>query len=60
MSLSGGSFIHAGRQCGHFLAQRFDYKHSWAAVGYRTMRVERTTVERDAVGTLQLAPPSKK
>lgn len=60
MSLSGGSFIHAGRQCGHFLAQRFDYKHSWAAVGYRTMRVERTTVERDAVGTLRLAPPSKK
>ena len=60
MSGPGGSFIHAGRQCGHFLAQRFDYRHDWATVNYRPMRVERATVERDAAGTLHLVPVSKK
>lgn len=60
MSGPGGSFIHASRQCGHFLARRFDYMRDWAAVSYRPMRVERAVVEQDAAGTLQLVPTSEK
>jgi hypothetical protein len=56
MSESGGRFIHAGRQCGHFLSRRFDYMHDWAGAGYRPMRIDRASVERDAAGTLQLNP----
>ena len=56
MSQPGGRFIHAGRQCGHFLSRHFDYMHDWAAAGYRPMRIDRASVERDAAGTLQLNP----
>jgi penicillin amidase len=60
MSVPGGSFIHAGRQCGHFLARNFDYMRDWAAVSYRPMRVERAAVEQNATGALQLVPASRK
>jgi penicillin amidase len=60
MSQPGGKFIHAGAQCGHFLARRAHYTRDWAANKYRQMRFERADVERDAAGTLLLKPIADK
>jgi hypothetical protein len=56
LSEPGGSFIHAGAQCGHFLARRGDYMRDWASNRYRPMRFDRDSVERNAAGTLLLEP----
>ncbi len=53
----GSVFVQAVGQSGHPLSRHFDdFLKDWAAVRYRPMRMERTTVERDARATLRLEP----
>ena len=57
LSQPTGRFIHATGQSGHFLSRHFsDFLTDWAAVRYRSMRFDRTTIHRDAAGTLRLKP----
>jgi penicillin amidase len=50
-------FLDAVGQSGHPLSKRYDdFLADWRAVKYRPMRMDRTEVERGAIGHLRLTP----
>jgi penicillin amidase len=50
-------FLDAVGQSGHFLSKHYDdFLEDWRHVRHRTMRMDRATAERDALGTLRLIP----
>ena len=53
-------FIDAVGESGHFLSAHYDdYLHDWQQVRFRPMRMDRTDVERAALGTLTLVPSGR-
>ncbi|HEX6289047.1 MAG TPA: penicillin acylase family protein [Herpetosiphonaceae bacterium] len=56
-NLEGGQFLHSVGQSGHVLSPHYaDYLADWKAIRYRPMRMERTTIDAAAQGTLRLTP----
>jgi penicillin amidase len=50
-------FLDAVGQSGHVLSPHYDdFLNDWHAVGHRRMRMERTDIEKGALGRLRLTP----
>lgn len=56
-SANDSRFLDAVGQSGHALSSRYDdFLTDWQAVMHRPMRMERSAIEREAIGTLRLVP----
>jgi penicillin amidase len=56
-STNDSRFLDAVGQSGHFLSPHYDdFLSDWQAVGHRRMRMDRTDIEKGALGRLRLRP----